>query len=358
MTDFSFWNAKRVFITGHTGFKGGWLSLWLHALGAQVCGFSLAPPTTPSFFETVGVGDLIESHHGDIRDLDELKNCMRLFAPQVVFHLAAQPLVRESYKDPIGTYSTNVMGTVHVLEACRRLRSLEAVVVITSDKCYSNQGWLWGYRETDPLGGHDPYSCSKSCAELVTDAYRESFFSQDLAGEGPTALASVRAGNVIGGGDWAMDRIVPDAVTAFAAGKPVRLRNPHAVRPWQHVLDPLGGYLLLAAKLVEEGSAFSGAWNFGPDYDSMVSVLTVVEQVAKAWGSCANWTIDQKDALPESSILRLESSKAKDLLKWRPRWSFEEAIVRTVNWHKAFIGEDDIRSYSLKEIEDYVSEFA
>lgn len=331
------WSGRRVFLTGHTGFKGGWLALWLQKRGAEVLGFSLEPRAQPSIFEIAEVGKGMRTILGDIRDLQTLSTAMTEFKPEVVFHLAAQSLVRPSYADPVGTFATNVMGTVHVLEAIRSAGSVKAVVIVTSDKCYENNEWAWGYRESDAMGGHDPYSSSKGCTELVTAAYRRSFFSP--AGtdvHGLPVVASARAGNVIGGGDWATDRLVPDFIRAMSKGEIIRIRNPAAQRPWQHVLEPLSGYILLAGRLLEsDGQKYATGWNFGPRDDDAIPVAALVQKLTSLWGAKAAYAFDT-DAQPhEASFLKLDCSRAHALLGWRPRLNVESALAWTVEWHKA-----------------------
>lgn len=348
----SFWAGKRVLVTGHTGFKGGWLALWLQALGADVVGLSLAPPTTPSLFRQARVAEGMTSLHGDIRDLDVVRDAMATHEPEIVFHLAAQSLVRASYRAPVETYATNVMGTVHVLEAMRQVGSARVGVVVTSDKCYENrESMLWGYREHDPMGGHDPYSNSKGCAELVAAAYRDSFFGgpQGL----PLALATARAGNVLGGGDWAEDRLVPDIVRAFAVGRPVHIRRPDAVRPWQHVLEPLGGYLRLAERLWAEGDERAGAWNFGPDEEDARPVGHVVEQMIERWGNGATAVLDDGPHPHEATYLRLDCSKARALLDWRPRLSLDQALAWTVEWYREVDRGAEARALTTDQIHRY-----
>jgi CDP-glucose 4,6-dehydratase len=327
----AFWAGRRVLVTGHTGFKGAWLSLWLAELGAQVTGYALAPPTEPSLFELAKVADRLTSVIADVRDARRLEATLQRARPEVVFHLAAQSLVREGYANPVETYDVNVMGTVRLLEAVRYDGGVRALVNVTSDKCYDNRGWVWGYREVDPLGGADPYSSSKGCAELVTAAYRRSYLT---GRDGTVALASARAGNVIGGGDWARDRLLPDACTAFAAGRPVRIRRPDAVRPWQHVLEPLRGYLMLAERLWDDPEA-AGPWNFGPDDRDVRPVRWVVERAAALWGDGAGWEADT-DAHPhEAAHLALDCAQAHARLGWRPRWGLEEGLAASVAWYKA-----------------------
>jgi CDP-glucose 4,6-dehydratase len=353
--DAHFWRGKRVFLTGHTGFKGGWLCLWLQSMGADVFGFALAPQT-PNLFELANVGDGISHTLGDIRDLNSLKNALADARPDIVFHLAAQSLVRSSYADPVGTFATNVMGTVNLLEAVRQLNrdggaTTRAVVIVTTDKCYQNKEWLWGYRENEPLGGHDPYSSSKACAELVTVAYRSSF-AKSLPG---LAIASARAGNVIGGGDWAKDRLVPDAIAAFTRGEPLRIRNPAAIRPWQHVLEPLTGYLMLAQSLVEAGEGFSEAWNFGPDNGSERTVGDMATLLAEHWGNDARWIADNGEHEHEARFLKLDSTKAQTQLKWRPRLSLGQAIQMTTDWYRSASKSTATRQFTLDQIEAYQS---
>jgi CDP-glucose 4,6-dehydratase len=349
-----FWAGKKVFLTGHTGFKGGWLTVWLSSMGAKVTGFSLPPNTKPNLYEEAGVAALCKkSVIGDIRNLADLSDTMKLSNPDIVIHMAAQPLVRYSYSNPVETYSTNVMGTVHLLEAMRSCRSVKSAVIVTTDKCYENKEWVWGYRENEPMGGHDPYSNSKGCAELVTASYRQSFFSEkDYANHG-VAIASARAGNVIGGGDWSADRLVPDAIAAFESGKAVMIRNPLATRPWQHVLEPISGYLVLAQALYEQGVVFNGAWNFGSNDAETRSVQEVIELLIDQLGGDAAWQQDEKVALYEAHFLKLDCSKAKQELAWSTRWSLEEAIRAIVEWHDVFRKQGDIRSLMLSQIENY-----
>lgn len=348
-----FWSGKKVFLTGHSGFKGSWLSLWLQSMGAQVRGFSLEAPTQPSLFVEARVADDMESITGDIRDFAQLQQSIEAFQPEIVFHMAAQSLVRLSYDEPVATYATNVMGTVHLMEAIRQAGSVRAVVNITSDKCYENREWLWGYRENEAMGGFDPYSNSKGCAELVTSAYRSSFFNPDHYSEHGCALASVRAGNVIGGGDWALDRLVPDILKAFASGKRVDIRNPNAVRPWQHVLEPLSGYLVLAERLFNDGVEYAQGWNFGPNEEDARPVGWIVRSMVDSWGEGADWNRDSGSHPHEANYLKLDCSKAKTLLHWQPRWGLDEALFRIVKWHKAWLHGDDMRAFTLAEIKDY-----
>ena len=349
----AFWSGKRVLLTGHTGFKGSWLSLWLQTLGAQVTGYALAPSTQPSLFEIAGVAQGMDSVMGDIRDLARLQAVMNAARPEIVFHLAAQPLVRRSYQDPVETYSTNVMGTVHLLEAVRNCADVGAVVNITTDKVYENREWLWGYRESEPLGGHDPYSNSKGCAELVTAAYRSSFFEAPAQAGKPVAVATARAGNVIGGGDWAQDRLVPDLLNAFHQNRRVDIRSPHAVRPWQHVLEPLRGYLMLAERLAEQGNAFAEAWNFGPHDEDARPVRWIVERMAALWGEGADWHGDTGVHPHEASNLKLDISKVRNRLGWHPALRLEEALALIVEWYKQYQLGADLRALTLQQIADY-----
>jgi CDP-glucose 4,6-dehydratase len=349
----AFWRGKKIFLTGHTGFKGGWLSLWLQQLGAEVTGYALPPPTDPCLFEVAQVARGMTSIVGDIRDGAALNAAMRAAAPDIVFHMAAQPLVRRSYIDPVETYSTNVMGTVHLLEAVRQTPSVRAVVNVTSDKCYDNREWVWGYREEEAMGGFDPYSNSKGCAELVTSAYRNSFFNPEKYDEHRVALASARAGNVIGGGDWAEDRLIPDMLRAIAEKRPVVIRNPHAIRPWQHVLEPLSGYLLLAQKLCEQGVAYAEGWNFGPSDEDAKPVQWIVENLARQWGEGASWQLDEGDHPHEAHYLKLDCSKARMRLDWQPRWGLAHTLGMIVAWQRAWQAQQDMRSLTLRQIEQY-----
>ncbi|ADL56841.1 CDP-glucose 4,6-dehydratase [Gallionella capsiferriformans] len=348
-----FWRGKRVLLTGHTGFKGSWLSLWLQSMGAQVVGFALAPPTKPSLFEVAGIEQGMTSIIGDIRDLVHLRSVLTEHQPEIVIHMAAQPLVRYSYIEPVETYSTNVMGVVNLLEAVRSTRSVKAVVNVTTDKCYENREWAWGYRENEAMGGYDPYSSSKGCAELVTAAYRNSYFHPAKYHEHGVAIASARAGNVIGGGDWAEDRLIPDIMRAITEGRAVNIRNPHAIRPWQHVLEPLSGYLLLAQKLYEDGAAFAEGWNFGPNDEDAKPVQWIVERLTQSWGEGASWVVDGGEHPHEAHYLKLDCSKAKGQLNWHPRWHLDEALVKIVDWHQAYRDEKDMREITLQQISAY-----
>lgn len=349
----AFWSGKKVFLTGHTGFKGSWLSLWLQQLGAELTGYALLPPTNPSLFDIAHVEKSMTSVIGDIRDGAMLTNAMRQAAPDIVIHMAAQPLVRRSYVDPVETYSTNVMGTVNLLEAVRQTPSVRAVVNVTTDKCYENKEWVWGYRESEPMGGFDPYSSSKGCAELVTAAYRNSFFSPEKYSEHQVALATARAGNVIGGGDWAEDRLIPDILAAFEKAQPVIIRNPHATRPWQHVLEPLRGYLMLAEKLHTQGTAFAAGWNFGPHSDDARPVEWIVRQLAQQWPEGASWKIDAGEHPHEANYLKLDISKAGHRLHWQPVMRLEQALCLIVDWSRERQAGADMRALTQAQIQAY-----
>jgi CDP-glucose 4,6-dehydratase len=349
----SVWNGRRVFLTGHTGFKGSWLTLWLHKMGATVCGYSLAPPSTPNLFQVARIGELIEHVEGDVCDQQKLQSAMRNFAPDVVLHLAAQSLVRRSYEEPVLTYATNVMGTVNVLESIRNTRSVKAAVMVTTDKCYENREWHWGYRENDRLGGHDPYSNSKACAELVSASYRDSFFPPARLGSHGVAVATARAGNVIGGGDWACDRLIPDLMRGFVAKEEVLIRNPEAIRPWQHVLEPLRGYLQLAERLLLEDADFASAWNFGPREEDARPVKWIVEEIALQWSSTASWTVDERLHPHEATYLKLDCARARNLLGWSPALSLSDALRLIVEWYKHWQTGADMRQITLDQIEAY-----
>ena len=348
LTNPDFWQGKRVLLTGHTGFKGGWLSLWLQSMGSELRGIALEPPTEPSLFDVARVSQGMEHRIADIRDFAAVKAQMDEFQPEIVIHMAAQPLVRFSYQQPIETYATNVMGTVHVLEAARHAGSVKVIVNITTDKCYENREWIWGYREDEPMGGHDPYSNSKGCAELVSAAYRKSFLR-----DAGIAMATVRAGNVIGGGDWALDRLIPDMLRAMQNKQPVLIRNPHAIRPWQHVLEPLSGYLLLAERLYTNGLADAEGWNFGPRDEDVRPVQWIVEHLCKVWGEDASWTLQPGDHPHEACYLKLDISKARHRLQWAPRWSLETALSRITEWHQACLSGQDMRAVCLNQISQY-----
>lgn len=343
-----FWRGKRVLLTGHTGFKGSWMSLWLQSLGAELQGLALAAPTAPALFSAARVVDGMHSEIADIRDFKHVIDVVATFQPEIVIHMAAQPLVRHSYKHPIETYATNVMGTVHVLEAVRQAATAKVIVNITTDKCYENREWVWGYREDEAMGGHDPYSSSKGCAELVSSAYRRSFMQ-----EAGIALATARAGNVIGGGDWADDRLIPDMLRAFEQGLPVVIRNPLATRPWQHVLEPLSGYLSLAEKLWYEPLAYAEGWNFGPSDEDAKPVEWIVSELCSKWGDDASWKLDDAAQPHEAGFLKLDISKARHRLAWGPRWSLEQALEKIVSWHKAWLAGNDVRQLCLQQIQEY-----
>ncbi|WP_042262209.1 CDP-glucose 4,6-dehydratase [Paraburkholderia heleia] len=350
----SFWQDKRVFLTGHTGFKGSWLTLWLQSMGAHVTGFALSPNTEPNLYTRARAADGIDSVIGDIRDAVSLRNAMERARPDIVIHMAAQPLVRESYLNPVDTYATNVMGTINVLEAIRSLSTVRAAVIVTTDKCYENHEWEWGYRENEPMGGYDPYSSSKACTELVTSAYRNSFFNPARHAEHGVAIASARAGNVIGGGDWATDRLVPDIVRALRRGEAVKVRSPRAIRPWQHVLEPLAGYLRLAEALYASGPQFGEAWNFGP-YDSDAQpVGFIVAELVRQWGGDASWVLDTDQHPHEAAYLKLDCSKARARLDWKPRWNLALALENIVSWYKAEARDEDMRAFTLNQIDRYV----
>jgi len=349
----NFWKQKTVLITGHTGFKGSWLSLWLQRKGANLIGYSLAPPTEPNLFEVAHVAKNMKSIEGDIRDLDYFSSTIAKFKPEIIIHMAAQPIVRISYKDPIETYSTNVMGTAHVLEAVRLTNCVRVLLVITSDKCYENKEWLWGYREQDSLGGRDPYSSSKGCAELVVSAYRESFFSGVQDRSQDVSVASTRAGNVIGGGDWAQDRLVPDIVRGLIENRPTTIRYPNATRPWQHVLVPLSGYMTLVEHLWDYGKKYEGAWNFGPREEDAKPVWWVADYLIRKWGRNARWIKEQNQIAHEDTLLKLDCSKARTLLKWIPKLELEATLNWIVRWYNAYVEGKDMRDITLEQIGQY-----
>jgi CDP-glucose 4,6-dehydratase len=347
------WSGRRVFVTGHTGFKGSWLALWLADMGAEVTGYALPPPSTPSLFETARVADLVRHIEGDVRDLAHLEQAVRDARPEIIFHLAAQPLVRLSYEQPVETYATNVMGTVHLLEAVRQIGGVRAVVCITSDKCYENREWPWPYREADPMGGHDPYSSSKGAAELVIAAYRRSYFDPARIAEHGVGVASVRAGNVIGGGDWARDRLIPDIVRAFQAGVAPVIRAPDSVRPWQHVLEALGGYIAIAERLFAGEAHFADAWNFGPAADDARPVRWIVDRMAALWGDGRKWTTPDGPQPHEAALLTLDCSKARAELGWRPAMNLDRTLASITEWHRGQDAGEDARSISLDQIRRY-----
>ena len=346
----SFWRNRKVFLTGHAGFKGSWMSLWLQMLEADTLGYSRSTPSSPSLFDAARVSTGMRSVKGDICDLGTLRASMDSFAPEVVFHMAAQPIVRESYKNPIETYQTNVMGTINVLECVRTCPSVRAVVVVTSDKCYENQEWPWLYRETDRLGGRDPYSNSKACTELVVSCYSNAFFNPQSYPEHRVALASARAGNVLGGGDWAKDRLIPDTIRAFAAKEVVRIRSPHAIRPWQHVMEALQGYLILAHRLVQDGGSFAGPWNFGPNTADLKTVEWIVGKMATLWGEGAHWECEASPQVHEAAVLKIDWSKAAAGLGWRPALNLEQCLQLATDWYKGVHEGRDARTLCLEQI--------
>lgn len=343
--DPKFWRGKRVFLTGHTGFKGSWLSLWLQSIGAELHGYALNPPTNPALFDEARVAQGMMSVIGDVRDYGSLFAALKQSRAEIVIHMAAQPLVRLSYDQPVETYATNVMGTVHLLEAIRQVGGVRVVVNVTTDKCYENKEWVWGYREDEPMGGYDPYSNSKGCSELVTSAYRRSFFQKS-----DIALGSARAGNVIGGGDWALDRLVPDILRAFERKEPVVIRNPYATRPWQHVLEPLSGYLTLAQKLYDDGQSYAEGWNFGPHEEDAKPVQWIVEELVRDWGRGASWRLDCGDHPHEANYLKLDISKAKAKLGWEPRWSLAKALGEITDWHQSWLAGENVQQLCLRQI--------
>lgn len=351
MINKKFWRGKRIFLTGHTGFKGGWLSLLLYSLGAKVRGYSLKPPTTPSLFKEAKINLVIDSKIGDIRDLDKLYKNMVDFNPDILIHMAAQPIVRYSYLNPIETYETNVIGTAKVFEVAKSCNNLEAIINITTDKCYENDGRSRGYKEDDPIGGYDPYSSSKSAAELVTSAYRRSFFNKQSI-----SLASVRAGNVIGGGDWANDRLIPDILRSFEISRPVVIRNPKATRPWQHVLEPLSGYLILAQKMYDDKNKYAESWNFGPNKTDVKSVNWIIDKMIKKWPN-SSWIHDEDTTQPhEAGFLQLDITKAKSKLGWKPVWKLDKTLEKITNWHKAWLNDKDMQRICLAEIKEYMTD--
>ena len=351
--DSKFWKDKRVLVTGHTGFKGSWLSLWLQSKGANIIGYSLPPPTNPSVFEVAQVAEGITSIIGDIRNLKNLMSVVNQHKPEIIIHMAAQSLVRYSYKNPVDTYSTNVMGTVNVLEAGRHANGLKVILIITSDKCYENNEWVWGYRENDRMGGRDPYSNSKGCAELITSAYRRSYFSKKGNQDQGVAVATTRAGNVIGGGDWATDRLVPDIMKAIMEDRSVIIRYPSAIRPWQHVIEPLHGYLMLVEKLWNHGKEFAGAWNFGPNDEDSRSVSWIADRLTDLWGDGAHWESDSGQHPHEATYLKLDCSKAKSVLGWAPRLDLMTNLEWIVEWYRAYLQKNDMRQVTEAEISRY-----
>ncbi|MFS0821630.1 CDP-glucose 4,6-dehydratase [Bacillus sp. 1P02SD] len=353
MVDCSFWEGKKVFLTGHTGFKGSWLSIWLHSMGAKVTGYSLHAPTTPSLFELGNVEDvLVESINGDVTDLEMLRYSLQKANPEIIIHMAAQPLVRKSYEDPVYTYKTNVMGTVNIMEAARTCSSVRVILNVTTDKCYENQEWHWGYRESDHLGGYDPYSSSKACSELITSAYRRSFLKSTKI-----KVATARAGNVIGGGDWAEDRLIPDLIRALTKEEHIQIRNPEAVRPWQHVLEPLSGYLLLCQLLYLKGEEYAQAWNFGPRDSDVKSVEWIVNQMLIKWPyKHPGYRVIKQNDMHEANVLKLDCSKAMKKLSWTPRWSLEKALGATIQWVTHYLEGRDIKELCEQQIAEYEAE--
>ncbi|QNI33509.1 CDP-glucose 4,6-dehydratase [Alloacidobacterium dinghuense] len=349
----SFWKGRRVFLTGHTGFKGSWLSLWLHSLGAEVTGYALDPPTEPNLFTQARVAGCIRCLRGDIRDYPALKKAIAECRPEVVLHMAAQSVVRTSYENPVENYATNVMGTVHVFEAVRELGRACVIVNVTSDKCYENREWVWGYRESEPMGGKDPYSNSKACSELVTSAYRESFFSPETIEKHGIALGSARAGNAIGGGDWTPHQLIPDLIRAFTAGEPCLIRNPLSYRPWQFALEPLRGYLILAERLSEDALGFASGWNFGPVDADVQPVSWIADTLVRFWGDGAAWQLDSGSHPHEARALKLDASKAGAFLNWRPALSLAEALAWIVQWYRGLQQGSDMRELTLAQIQRY-----
>jgi CDP-glucose 4,6-dehydratase len=352
-----FWCNKKVLITGHTGFKGSWLCLWLHQLGAKVTGIALNPPTEPNLFHLCSIEKLVHSVHGDIRNFDLLYETISQTEPDIIFHMAAQPLVGHSYENPAETYEINVMGTTYLLEAVRKAvnngKRIKALVNVTTDKCYENKEWYWGYRENDPLGGYDPYSNSKACSELITDSYRKAFFNPNTYHQHSVGIASARAGNVIGGGDWAAGRLVPDCTQALLNGKKIVIRNPKSIRPWQHVLEPLHGYLLLAENLYLKGPDYAEAWNFGSKDDDAKPVEWIVKLICEKWGEQTYYEVDSRNHPPEARYLKLDYSKAKVELGWSPKWTIEQAIDKVIEWVRAYSDKSDIREVCFKQIEEF-----
>ena|SRR5215467_3561622 len=353
MIDHSFWRGRKVFLTGHTGFKGSWLSLWLESLGASVTGYALSPPTKPSLFEQANIANSVRSICADVRDFPRVKAAIAECSPEVLIHMAAQSVVRRGYEDPIETYSSNVMGTVNVLEALRQLRQPCVVVNVTSDKCYANREWVWGYREDEAMGGRDPYSNSKGCAELVTSAYRDSFFPPTLLDQHGIAVATARAGNAIGGGDWTGDQLIPDLMRAFLEGYPCPIRNPSAIRPWQFVIEPLRGYLMLAERLAQDAARFAGGWNFGPAGADAKPVSWIADELAQSWGNGASWKRDTAVHPPEAHFLRLDASKASTYLEWHPLLSLRQTLGWIVEWYRAFQRGGDLKMLTRMQIERY-----
>jgi CDP-glucose 4,6-dehydratase len=354
--DDSFFKGKKILITGHTGFKGSWLSLLLSYFKSDIYGFALEPPTSPSLFNEARVENYIKSYIGDIRDYKLFLDTVEKIKPEIIIHMAAQPLVRQSYKDPVETYSTNVIGVVNLFEVVRQVPGIKVVLNVTTDKCYENREWHWGYRENEPLGGYDPYSSSKACSELVTAAYRNSYFNPEFFKDHGVAIATARAGNVVGGGDWAEGRLIPDFIKAIVNNKPVVIRSPRAIRPWQHVLEPLTGYLSLVEKLYMHGQDFVGAWNFGPDDIDAKNVEWIVDNLYQLWGDGAGYKIEADQlTLHEAHYLKLDCSKAKALLEWHPKWHIDHTIKSIVEWNQAFLKGDNILDFTFGQIKDYLN---
>jgi CDP-glucose 4,6-dehydratase len=351
MLQADFWKDKRVFVTGHTGFKGSWLCLWLRHLGAHVTGYALAPPSDPSLFELAAIDKRVQSIFGDVRDAPMLEQAITAARPDIVIHMAAQSLVRYSYEHPVETFATNLLGSVHVMDAVRRAPSVKAMVMVTSDKCYHNNEWVWGYRENERLGGHDPYSASKACAEIAVAAFQHSFFADERS----AAVASARAGNVIGGGDWALDRLVPDIMRSLLKNEPTLIRKPQATRPWQHVLEPLHGYLVLAQHLYEKGRQYSGGWNFGPSEDSEKTVGWIIAKLYSLWGVDFDWTLDSDPGPPESTFLKLDASKARAQLGWRPLLNLDTTLDWIVRWTRRYEAGEDMAQVTVADIERFMA---
>ncbi|MCX7747181.1 MAG: CDP-glucose 4,6-dehydratase [Clostridia bacterium] len=353
MLDKSFWKGRKVFLTGHTGFKGSWMCLWLSMLGAEVTGYALNPPTMPSMFELCKIDSLVNSVIGDIRDRELLNTVIQKAEPEIIIHMAAQPLVSESYKNTVETYDINLMGTVNLFEAVKNCKSVKAVINVTTDKCYENKEWVWAYRENEPMGGYDPYSCSKACSELITSSYRLSFFNPENFEKHGVGIASARAGNVIGGGDWADNRLIPDCIRALLEGRKIIIRNPQSIRPWQHVLEPVRGYLLLAQKLFLDGPKYSEAWNFGPENSSAITVEAVVKGICKLWDEKAGYEIESESFGHESKYLKLDCSKAKTYLGWYPKMDINEALLNIVEWSKAYKEGKNLLEVCCRQINRY-----
>lgn len=351
MINKNFWNNKKVFLTGHTGFKGSWLAMWLKSMGVNLKGYSLSPEDKINLFEKASIENNMISEIGDIRDYNRLYNSIIDFKPEILIHMAAQPIVRKSYEDPIDTYSTNVMGTINILESARACPSLKSIVIVTSDKCYENKETQNPYKENEPMGGHDPYSSSKGCCELLINSYRRSFFNDNNS----SGLASVRAGNVVGGGDWSKDRLIPDILKSFKKNESVIIRNPSAIRPWQHVLDCLSGYLVLTEKLYFNNEKFSGAWNFGPNINDCKPVEWIVEKMISVSGKNIDWVLDKKSNPHEANTLILDNNKSKKFLKWKPKWNIEESITKIIEWHKKNLNDENINEMCLSQINDYIN---